>query len=142
AWVTSDRRRRTRLRRRRSRSAHSHHQVDRARHALPASLLFRELTAARGGERGVSCAAGVFPGLPRRADEAPPLAPGERGIERALIELEHVLRPLLEALGDPPAVHGLEAQCLEHHHVERSLEDLAALSRVAAVVLRHLGYSF
>ena len=65
---------------------------------------------------------------PLGSDEALPLQPVERRIERPLPELEDLLRPLLDALGDAPAVHRLELQRLEHEHVERALEYVALLS--------------
>jgi hypothetical protein len=48
----------------------------------------------------------------------------QRWVERALVDLQHVARDLLNALRDSPAMHGLERERLEDQHVQRALEDV------------------
>ena len=44
----------------------------------------------------------------------------ERGIERSLIDLEHAVGGLLDALCDSPAVHGTEREGAEEKEVDRA----------------------
>ena len=62
------------------------------------------------GQRVVARAAVVDGDAPLGADEPLLLEAIEGRIERPLPELQHVLRPLLDAFGDAPAVHRLELQ--------------------------------
>ena len=48
----------------------------------------------------------------------------KRGVERALLHLENVLRDLLQALGDSVPVKGTERHDLENQEVERALEQI------------------
>ena len=93
------------------------------RHCASSSL---ELPPAGARQRVVARAAVVLGDLPLGSNQALALEPVERGIERALPELQHALGPLLDPLGDAPAVHRLELQRLEHEHVERALQDIAS----------------
>jgi hypothetical protein len=46
------------------------------------------------------------------------LEPVQRRIQRALFDAQHVVRRLLDVLGDRVAVHGATADRLQHQHVE------------------------
>ena len=45
----------------------------------------------------------------------------QSGIKRALIDLQHLLGHLTDALRDPPAVHGLQSKRLEDQQVQGAL---------------------
>ena len=52
----------------------------------------------------------------------------ERRVKRALVDLEDVLRELLDALGDAPAVHRARGKGLQDQDVEGSLQEIAAFA--------------
>jgi hypothetical protein len=52
------------------------------------------------------------------------LEPVERGIQRALLNLQRVARDLLDAQQDPVAVRRAERDRLEDEQVERTLQQL------------------
>src|SRR5262249_41555533 len=87
----------------------------------PGALLHLELLAAAARQRVVLGAAVVVGRAPLRVDEAPPLEGGEGRVERALLDLEHAARDLVEPLRDRPAVPRPERQGLEDEEVERPL---------------------
>ena len=107
-------------------------EVDRARHASPLRQRLVQVPPPGRSQRVVARAAVVVGDAPLGADELLPLQAIERRVERPLPELQHVLRPLLDAFGDAPAVHRLELQGSQDQHVERSLQHVAS-------VLRHTG---
>src|SRR5437867_6800739 len=98
--------------------------VDGSSEALPGGPLGRELTASVAGNAVVLGAAVVVGGSPVRGDPATVLEPMECGVERTLIDLEHVPRELLDPLRDAPAVHRLERDGFEDEEVEGPLEDV------------------
>src|SRR5689334_12953117 len=61
----------------------------------------------------VLSAAVVLGGAPVAVDPAALLEALQRGIERALVHVEHSAGELLDARADSPAVHRLEGQRLE-----------------------------
>src|ERR1041384_1464000 len=62
--------------------------------------------------------------LPLGLDEPLMLQPMERGIQRPLLDLQHVARRRLDALGNRPAVARLGGQRLQNEHVERALNEI------------------
>ena len=83
-------------------------------------------------QRVVPPAAIVLGDFPFGSNQALAFEPVERGIERALTQLQHALGPLLDAFGHAPPVHRLELQRLENQHVERALEEIASVLRHVA----------
>ena len=79
---------------------------DMRRHSASSSFRWRRPCAVQRVVPGAPVVRGHAPFGP---DEALPFEPVERGIQRALSELQHALRPLLDAFGDAPAVHRFEA---------------------------------
>ena len=61
-------------------------------------------------------------------DQAVLLEALERGIQGALVHLEHAVGDLLDALADPPPVHGREGERLEDQQVERAPEGVSLRS--------------
>src|SRR5262249_9849253 len=102
------------------------HLVDGTAGAAPLRQLRVELPPALAGPGVIAGAPLVSVTPPLRWEEPLPLQPIEGRVQRALAELEDVLRPLLDSFGDAPAVHGLELQRLEHEHVERALQEVAS----------------
>ena len=97
--------------------------LDCAGQARPAILLDRKL-AATGGRKGVEL--GLPAGLrlfPLGAQPAFLLQAVEGWIERALVDLDHRTRDLLQPLRDTVPMGGFEREDLENQHVERALRD-------------------
>src|SRR5687767_9128679 len=101
------------------RSGGPENELDRLRVLAPALRLAAQLTLAECGEPIVPCAAIVLGNAPVVRHPAAVLEPDERGIDRALTDVERVAGHLLDAKRDPPAMHGLEGERLEHEQVER-----------------------
>ena len=77
--------------------------------------------AAAGRREAVVLGAAVVVGeLPVAVDPFFLLQSLERGIERSLVDLEHAVGGLLDALGDAPAVHGPERERAEEEEVDRA----------------------
>jgi hypothetical protein len=60
----------------------------------------------------------MLAGTPVGADPALPQHPLEGGIERALLDPEHVAGELIDPLADAPTVHRLEGQRLQDQQLE------------------------
>ena len=81
-----------------------------------------ELPAADACDGVVACAL-LVGSLSPFGGEPPALAHAlERRIERALVDLQHVIRESLDVRGNAVAVHWARAQSFEHEHVEHSGE--------------------
>jgi len=91
-----------------------------------------QLALAQASERIVARLPAVLGDLPLRDDEALPLEAVECWIERPLSDLQHLLGPLLDPLGDAPAVHRFELQCFQYQHVERALQQIASFLHLCA----------
>src|SRR6478672_9669459 len=91
--------------------------------ARPRFRLHGELLAAGVGEFVKASAASQLGNAPRGGN--PPLVfqAVQRGVKRPLIHAEHVLRDLLDALGDGPAMLGAGLQGAEDEEVQRALEE-------------------
>src|SRR5262249_23273120 len=98
-----------------------------------------ELAAAGGRQRvELSLPAGLrF--LPLGAQPAFLLQAVKGGIERALVDLDHRARDLLQPLRDPVPVGGLERQELEDQHVQSGLVDRKTLRGHQYLNLLQLG---
>src|SRR5439155_12463185 len=96
------------------------------RETLPALPLLAELLAARARQFVEAGPSVVLRGAPLRPDPTLRLQAIERGIERALVDLQDVLGELLNPLGDPPAVHGRREQGLQDKDIEGPLEEVGS----------------
>src|SRR5438270_2497491 len=105
----------------------SHDGVDRRGEPPPTCGFVAELPLPGFRQLVELCLPVVFRRSPLRVDPAAILEAVERRIERALIDLQHVARDLLDPLRDAPAVHRLERERLENQHVERALQDVVRL---------------
>src|SRR6476469_3217358 len=95
-------------------------------HQSPPALGFgAEGFAAKGRQVVVLGAAIVVGDAPFAVDPLLLLETLEGGIERALVDLEHAPRRLLDALGDAPAVHRRERERAQNEEVDRAAERLA-----------------
>src|SRR5689334_21562409 len=92
----------------------------------PFLLLFRNPRGSRPREAVEPGAASLIREAPLGLHESPLLETIERGIERALIDLEHVARELPNALRDPPAVERCEEEALQNEQVESALQKIGA----------------
>src|SRR4029079_9049801 len=81
--------------------------------SAPTLELLPERAASGGSDAVVARAAVVVGGAPVAVDIPGLLQALQRGIERALIHLEHPFGDLLDAKADPPPVHFGEGECLE-----------------------------
>src|SRR3954453_12076767 len=93
--------------------------VDDSGQPVPLVALGAQLAPAAWSKRVETRAAVVLGGAPFGADETALLEPQQRGIERALVDLQRVLGHLFQALRDAPPVERAEGfQRAEHHEVE------------------------
>jgi hypothetical protein len=93
--------------------------------AAPVLELRAERATPGGGQAVVARPPIVVGGAPLARDQPLLLQPLERGVEGALVDLEHPVGDLLHALADAPAVHRLERERLEDEQVERATEGVA-----------------
>src|SRR6476469_7240888 len=99
--------------------------LDRDHQSPPALGFDAEGFAAEGRQVVVLGAAIVVRDAPFAVDPLLLLETLEGGIERALVDLEHAARRLLDALGDAPAVHRRERERAQNEEVDRAAERLA-----------------
>src|SRR4029453_7357800 len=99
-------------------------QRDGVTQALPAGGFGFELAAPLAREAVELGFAAAFGGLPFGLQPAAVLQAVQRRIERALSDLERVLRDLLEALDEGVSVDGFEGGDLQNEHVERALKEV------------------
>ena len=71
---------------------------------VPGTLFALELFAAGGGKFVILGAAIIFGGAPARFDPAATLQAMQRGIERALLDLQNAFGDLLDAFRNGPAM--------------------------------------
>src|ERR1700728_635091 len=88
-----------------------------------------ELVAAFGGEAIEAGLAIVFRFTPIGGDPAALFQSMESGIERALLNLEHVGRDLPDTLGDAVAVDGTERNDFKNEQVEGALQQVGFFER-------------
>src|SRR5215472_7185041 len=67
----------------------------------------------------------VFRWPPFGINQAVQLQAVQGGVERAFLDAQHLLRDLLNRLGDPVPVHGPARERFQDEHVERTLHELA-----------------
>jgi hypothetical protein len=106
--------------------------VDRAGDLVPPRGLHGQLRPPLGREAIVAGAAIVFGRPPERSDPAAILEPVEGGIERPVLDLQHVLGAMFDGLRDGVPVCRPECERFEDQHVERSLQQLTLNRRVPA----------
>src|SRR5438105_908010 len=105
-------------------SCELHHSANGGREASPLLRLFAELLSAGSGELIEARASSQLGHAPRRSDPSLLLDAMEGGVEGTLIDLKHVLRELLDTLGDRPAVARAGDEGAENEEVERALEQV------------------
>src|SRR4029079_14282529 len=97
---------------------------DRAGQALPVLLLLGELLPSLAGELielGLAVVLGI---APFRLDQPLLLQPVQRRIERSLVHLQHVLRELLDPLGDSPSMHRVTGERAQDQEIQRALKQV------------------
>src|SRR5437016_13813196 len=87
-------------------SARLQHEPYRGREPLPIGLLLLQILAPGRSQRIELRPAVVLRLTPLRPDPSALLKAMQGWIKRSLVHLEHFLRHLPDALGDPPAVNG------------------------------------
>jgi hypothetical protein len=95
--------------------------------ALPLGVLGVELAAAGGGQRVETRAAVFGGGAPGSGDPLFLEEALERGIERAMLDLEGVAGGLLDEFGDGVTVHRSPAKGAEDDEVECALHNFEAV---------------
>src|ERR1700722_2618067 len=93
-------------------------------HRPPSIRFGGELLPARSRQLVKLRLAVILTCAPERADPAAMLKPVQRGIERSLLHLEHVLRHMLNHVGNGVSVSRTGDQRPQNQHVERSLHHL------------------
>src|SRR6202012_1523758 len=97
------------------------HLSDSCRQRFPRIAFGFELLLALACERVELCAAIVFGGAPFRGDPSLAFKAMQRGVERALLHAENVVRDLLEPFGNGPAMLRLVRAGAKNQQVEGSL---------------------
>ena len=100
--------------------------LDRAREEAPAGDFIREVPSAGGGEAVDSHAATLLGESLVGGNQAALLETIERGVERALIDLEHIGAALTNALRDRPPMERGVPDGLQDEQIERALEQIGA----------------
>src|ERR1700759_2442435 len=103
----------------------THDKRDGACHLAPAAGFEREAAAAGSGEAVVLGLAVVLARAPVGGEPAAVLQAMERGIERALLDFEHVFGGTLNDFGDGVAMCIAGGERAQDHHVERAFEHVA-----------------
>src|SRR5215472_14942093 len=94
------------------------------REPVPIGEFLVQLSAALFRERVKFRAAIVVRRTPLGLDQSLALEAIERGIQRTLLNLQHLLRHLLNALRDSPAVIGLKSQRFQNQKIEGALQHI------------------
>src|SRR5689334_18853625 len=109
----------------------SHDRGNGAGETFPVAAFDLELFATGASER-VELGASVVLGLAPLGGDPPFLLElMERGIERAVADLQNVGRDLLETKSDRPAVHRLERQHFEDEKIQRPLNEVVRFAHGA-----------
>ena len=110
----------------------THDPADGSNHFVPAGLVRGQLLPARRREPVVLRLAVVLGGTPERRDPTTVLEPMQRRIEGPVFDLEHILRPSLDGLGDGLAMGGTQDQRLQDQHVQRALDHFGLERRMTS----------
>ena len=108
-------------------------EIDGAGEAAPVRGFFFELRAASGGQRVILGSSSGVAFHPLGFDPGFLFEAVEGGIERALLDLEHFIGNLLNALGDGPAVLGLERDGFEDQEVEHALDEIVGFAHTMMI---------
>src|SRR5262245_50824223 len=103
-----------------SRLLQAHQSGDGGGQPLPLCRFFVEMPAARTRERVDLRTPVVAAPRPLGGDPSLLLQLVERGVERAVADLQHIARDLAETLADRESVERLERQDLQNQQVERA----------------------
>src|SRR5262249_55712813 len=115
---------------------------DGARVQIPARHASAEMRAPSGGERVVLRTPLVLGEPPLRFDEAAMLHAMQCRIQRAVFDLEYLVRGLANPSRDAEPVHRPPRERLENHHIERALQQLEVRRRSGSLgrhMAMHLG---
>src|SRR5438067_1579370 len=93
------------------------HLGHRVRQLYPGFLLHFEPLASALGQLVIFGAPVIFGNAPTSLDPAAPLQPMERGIQRSLLDTQHVVGNLLDALRYRPAMLSFQDQRLQNEYV-------------------------
>src|SRR5580700_5693396 len=107
---------------------------DDVRHAIPLFGFRLESALARSRETVVLGLAFIFRFAPFTGDPALVFQPVERGIERALLNLQAVFRNLLDAQQNAVAMQRAERDGLEDQHVQSALQQVDLFRQVSLLV--------
>src|SRR5688572_26598270 len=105
-------------------SGRSHDERDRGRESIPVGALLLEPPAARRSQAVKSGAPVVLRDTPIGGDPPLTFQSLERRVERALVDLKHVVRQQLDPLRDRPPVELLGGDGAHDQEVERALDEV------------------
>ena len=95
------------------------HSCNRRRQPRPSTALDRQLAPSGSGEAVVLRALVAIAGLPGRVDPALALEPVQRGVERAVVDVQYFIRARTEGDADAVAVLRPPLQRAEDQEIER-----------------------
>ena len=113
-----------------------HHQIDRLRQPIPLPEFFRELLLAVGSQGIEPGHAARFRRLGLGLDPALIFKPVQRGVERALLDLQDIVRNLLDPFGDRPTVHWPGREGLKDEEIEGPLDEIGWFARPLTIYIR------
>jgi hypothetical protein len=114
------------------------HKVDGAGEPVPTFLFSYELSAPSSGELVKLCLTSRVGLVPLRAYPSLLFKPVKRGIQRALLHLQNLVRDLLNALGDGPTVLRFERDRRENKQVQSALYEIAWLAHTMTIYTNQL----
>src|SRR5450631_3483549 len=108
-----------------------HHTPDRLHQSIPTILFCREVFFALHGEALIPCPLLVFRQFPFGLDPSPFAQTMQRGIERAMLYLQHVLGTGSDGHADSMSMLSAESERAQNQHIESTLQkfDLIAHKR-------------
>ena len=98
---------------------------------VPGTLFALELFAAGGGKFVILRAAIIFGSAPAGFDPAATLQAVQRGVQRALLDLQNVFGDLLNTFRNGPAMLRLESNRFEDEQIESALRQIEFCGRHA-----------
>src|SRR5216683_3932160 len=105
--------------------------VDGADELIPPAGLFGQLPAPGGSQPVIAGLAIVFRRAPERRDPGAILQAMQSRVERAVLDLQNLIRAMLDHVSDGVSVRRAKSQRLQEQQVERTL-DQVALQRSSA----------
>src|SRR5580704_706840 len=107
----------------------SQYSIDRVHHLCPAARLVLQLLSPERSQPVISRFAIIFRCAPERRDPLAILQAVQRRIKRAMLDLQHFVRAVLDYMGNRVPVRRPQHERLENQQVQRSLQQVGLQGR-------------